>query len=274
MLMFKILGIGWIRQGWRNVKKPGGYKNGDVDQHGLLSPGANRASGHHNIKPDDFIQSHHPIQDAWAKRRINGYKRNKALGILLPSSSGMSHANISLAQRLRRSANGGWNTTLRDEFNIGYREMLNAGVPTKQAQKAFKQAYKYFDNLRNQNLNNPFFNIQESNMNQILGIKLPPIYEKFLNKIELGNIFSVDGTGIDFYSISDLEERNITYDIQKEEPRFLLIGQDGDLGFFIKDGQDDIYSNDLGAIGSLEMDRISDNINNFIEYAKENYDDL
>ena len=111
-------------------------------------------------------------------------------------------------------------------------------------------------------------------MNQILGIKLPPIYEKFLNKIELGNIFSVDGTGIDFYSISDLEERNITYDIQKEEPRFLLIGQDGDLGIFIKDGQDDIYSNDLGAIGSLEMDRISDNINNFIEYAKENYDDL
>ena len=37
--------------------------------------------------------------------------------------------------------------------------MLNAGVPTKQAQKAFKQAYKYFDSLRNQNLNNPFFNI-------------------------------------------------------------------------------------------------------------------
>ena len=53
-----------------------------------------------------------------------------------------------------------------------------------------------------------------------------------------------------------------------------MIGQDGDVGFFIKDGQDDIYSNDLGAIGSLEMDRISDNINNFIEYAKENYDDL
>ena len=145
--------------GLAKCKKPGGYKNGDVDQHGLLSPGANRASGHHNIKPDDFIQSHHPIQDAWAKRRINGYKRNKAPGILLPSSSGMSHANISLAQRLRRSANGGWNTTLRDEFNIGYREMLNAGVPTKQAQKAFKQAYKYFDSLRNQNLNNPFFNI-------------------------------------------------------------------------------------------------------------------
>ncbi|WP_317162799.1 RHS repeat-associated core domain-containing protein [Tenacibaculum maritimum] len=149
----------WIDPFGLDCKRPGGYKNGDVDLHGNLSPGKNRANGHKNIKPDNLVQSHHGIQDAWAKKNINNYKRNSAPATLLPSSSGMSHAKISAAQRARRRAQGGWNTSLKEEFNISYKEMIDAGTPKAQAQKALKDSYKYFDSLREHNLNNPFFNI-------------------------------------------------------------------------------------------------------------------
>nr|WP_305069868.1 RHS repeat-associated core domain-containing protein [Flavobacterium covae] len=148
----------WVDPFGLECKRPGGYKNGDVDPHGNLSPGINRATGHTNTRPDNFIQSHHPIQDAWAQKNITGYNRDLAPATLLPSSSGMSHAKISAAQRARRKLDG-WNTTLKEEFNTSYREMLDAGVPKSQAQKALKDSYKYFDSLREQNLNNPFFNI-------------------------------------------------------------------------------------------------------------------
>ena len=139
--------------------RPGGYITGDVDAHGNLSPGVNRALGHANIRADNFIQSHHGIQDAWARRRINGYVRNQAPATLLPSASGMSHSNVSAAQRARRRTQGGWNTTLKEEFNISYKEMIDSGVPRSQAKKAMKDSYKYFNELRGQNLNNPFFDI-------------------------------------------------------------------------------------------------------------------
>ncbi|EPR6523891.1 RHS repeat-associated core domain-containing protein, partial [Escherichia coli] len=122
--------ISWIDPlGLSACNAPGGYKKGDIDSHGSLSPGTNRAVGHGNNRSDGFIQSHHPIQDAWAQKWINEYKRNDAPGILLESSSGAPHANISAAQRGRRSVPGGWNTTLKHEFNKSYQEMINAGVP-------------------------------------------------------------------------------------------------------------------------------------------------
>ena len=55
-----------VDNGTGNAKRPGGYRNGDVDEHGYLSPGVNRAPG--NIASDNRIQSHHPIQNEWAKR--------------------------------------------------------------------------------------------------------------------------------------------------------------------------------------------------------------
>ena len=59
-----------------NASRPGGYVAGDVDKHGLLSPNENRAKGNHNIKSENQIQSHHPIQYAWAKKwaKKNGRK--------------------------------------------------------------------------------------------------------------------------------------------------------------------------------------------------------
>ena len=46
-------------------------------------------------------------------------------------------------------------------------------------------------------------------------------------------------------------------------------------GFFIKKHSDDtIYMNDLGALGSFEMKRISASIYEFINYAREHYDEM
>ena len=54
-----------------------------------------------------------------------------------------------------------------------------------------------------------------------------------------------------------------------------MIGQDGDMAFFIeKDSDDTIYKNDLGALGSCEMEEVSKDIYEFIEYVKEQYEML
>ncbi|WP_446718900.1 hypothetical protein [Gilliamella sp. ESL0250] len=89
---------------------------------------------------------------------MTSYRSNAAPATLL-QSSGLPHANISQAQRARRSLNEGWNTTLKQEFNISYREMLDAGVPKAQARKVLNDSYKYFDRIRSDNINNPFFDL-------------------------------------------------------------------------------------------------------------------
>jgi hypothetical protein len=127
-------------------KRPGGYQVQDADAHGNLSPGRNRALGHKNEASDNLVQSHHGIQHEWAKLNVAGYKKNEAPGVLLPSSSGMSHANISSAQRTRRATEG-FNTDIRYEFNTSYREMIDAGVPESVTRKAMIQSYKYYNNL-------------------------------------------------------------------------------------------------------------------------------
>lgn len=98
-------------------------------------------------------------------------------------------------------------------------------------------------------------------------IQFPSNYVSFLEDIEDGQVFEINGSGKYLYGPTDLAERNTTYEIQQYEPDYFLIGQDGDLGFFIKRTENDesIYSNDLGAIGSLEMEKEADNISEFIK---------
>ncbi|MCG8708050.1 SMI1/KNR4 family protein [Brenneria sp. 4F2] len=92
-----------------------------------------------------------------------------------------------------------------------------------------------------------------------LGKKLPNAYKKFLSE-EVGSkeCYEINNGGcvVYIYNVLDLIERNQTYAIQNVEPDYLLIGQDGDLGYFIclGDNDDKIYSLDLGALGSLELD--------------------
>jgi hypothetical protein len=47
----------------------------------------------------------------------------------------------------KRRQPGGWDTDIRTEFNLSYREMIDAGLSPKDAQRLIRQNYKYFDSL-------------------------------------------------------------------------------------------------------------------------------
>ena len=116
---------------------------------------------------------------------------------------------------------------------------------------------------------------EELRMNNQIDLVLPKLYAEFLSKIDKAGEFVIENTGITLYSRLDLLERNSTYQIEEWEPDFFLIGQDGDVAFFIKkDSDDTIYMNDLGALGSLEMKPISLNIFEFVQQVSEHYDDI
>ena len=116
---------------------------------------------------------------------------------------------------------------------------------------------------------------EELRMNNQIDLVLPNVYAEFLSKMDKAGEFVIENTGITLYSRLDLLERNSTYQIEGWEPDFFLIGQDGDVAFFIKKDSDDaIYMNDLGALGSLEMKPISLNIFEFVKQASEHYDDI
>ena len=116
---------------------------------------------------------------------------------------------------------------------------------------------------------------EELRMNNQIDLVLPNVYAEFLSKIDKAGELVIENTGITLYSRLDLLERNSTYQIEEWEPDFFLIGQDGDVAFFIKkDSDDTIYMNDLGALGSLEMKPISLNIFEFVQQASEHYDDI
>ena len=73
-------------------------------------------------------------------------------------------------------------------------------------------------------------------------INFPPLYLKFLESIEgeeCVDIFNEAGAGAYLYGRASLAERNETYEVALYEPDFYMIGQDGDLGFFIKLNSDD-----------------------------------
>ncbi|AYH46268.1 MULTISPECIES: SMI1/KNR4 family protein [Pectobacteriaceae] len=95
---------------------------------------------------------------------------------------------------------------------------------------------------------------------KFIGKGLPIAYKKFLfeevGENEAYEIQNSRGDLIYIYNYHDVIERNKTYTIQDVEPNYFLIGQDGDIGYFIylHDNSDKIYSLDLGALGSLDMD--------------------
>lgn len=116
---------------------------------------------------------------------------------------------------------------------------------------------------------------EELRMNNQIDLALPNLYAEFLSKIDNSGELVIENTGVTLYSRLDLLERNSTYQIEEWEPDFFLIGQDGDVAFFIKkDSDDTIYMNDLGALGSLEMKPISLNIFEFVQQVSEHYDDI
>lgn len=105
--------------------------------------------------------------------------------------------------------------------------------------------------------------------------KFPSRYSKFLSEMKDDENYIIENTDITLYAQKYLEEINQTYEVQEFEADFFLIGQDGELGFFIKnDNSDTIYINELDSLGLVEMKSISPNIYDFIKYAKEHYDEI
>ncbi|WP_408609935.1 hypothetical protein [Lachnotalea glycerini] len=77
---------------------------------------------------------------------MSGYQRNSAPAILLETGTGKPHTYITNSQRERR-VELGYNTSIQSEFHNSYSELIDSGVNKKNAQKAIKDAYKYFDGL-------------------------------------------------------------------------------------------------------------------------------
>ncbi|MDE9537053.1 SMI1/KNR4 family protein [Xenorhabdus bovienii] len=99
-----------------------------------------------------------------------------------------------------------------------------------------------------------------------LNIKLPNSYRKFLSE-ETQDKSYIEVTGkeqenIYVYNFDYVLDRNKTYTIQEADSNYFLIGQDRDLGYFIyveKGKESDIiYSLDLGAFGSVDMEEDGD----------------
>ena len=108
-------------------------------------------------------------------------------------------------------------------------------------------------------------------MNNQIDFVQPALYDKFLSEMGEDGEFIIENTGIILYSNADLVERNTTYQIEEWEPDFFMIGQDGDLAFFIKkDSDDTIYMNDLGALGSIEMKSIAADVCEFVKHSRRN----
>lgn len=107
---------------------------------------------------------------------------------------------------------------------------------------------------------------QLNEIEKLIHTSLPSEYKRFMiENVKDSDSYEIqraNGDQIYVFNCFDLLERNDTFTVQAVEPNVLLIGQDGDLGYFLnlRKGNDEIYSLDLGALGSLDMDKESNSI--------------
>lgn len=109
-----------------------------------------------------------------------------------------------------------------------------------------------------------------------MNIKFPSLYVRFLSEEvqdkEPYELITEKEEYIYIYNIYNIQERNDVYSIQNIEPNYFLIGQDGDIGYFIyvkkNNESDNIYSLDLGALGSLEMNKEATDIYHLGKYIE------
>ena len=147
---------------------PIGLEGGNPTQYGYVSDSNNwlDSFGLSNVQeynisshgsqpsPRSPYQSHHIVQDEWAKAQgLNGYSSRQAPAILLNAEPDPNqHAIITSRQNARRDARiaGGkwkWSTTLKQELKYARADLKAAGVPEKVIRKAIKTAKEYFKGL-------------------------------------------------------------------------------------------------------------------------------
>lgn len=107
----------------------------------------------HNQQPSPRypLNSHHIIQDEWAKNQgFDFYNSGKAPTILLDATPGSNqHAIITARQNARRDARiskgkGKWETSLKQELKYAQEDLIAAGVPKDKVDEAIREAKKYF----------------------------------------------------------------------------------------------------------------------------------
>jgi uncharacterized protein YukE len=99
------------------------------------------------------LQSHHPIQQEWAKQNLFNYKGRSAPTITIESGKGYPHYFISQLQNARRDAReaagkGKWSSSLQEELEYIVSDMQKIGYSRKTIEDTLEQQYKMLDKLK------------------------------------------------------------------------------------------------------------------------------
>lgn len=98
------------------------------------------------------LQSHHGLQQEWAKQNLPGYNPNLAPTITIETGKGSPHTAISNAQNARYrdrkdSGQGVWSSTLDQELNSILGDLRSAGFSDATISKVLTQQYSMLDKL-------------------------------------------------------------------------------------------------------------------------------
>ena len=101
------------------------------------------------------LQSHHGLQQQWAKENLSqyGYNPNLAPTITLETGKNLPHAIISNAQNARRNfrvanGKGKWSSNLQEELQYIVTDFVNAGFCKDTINKVLEQQYEMLDKLK------------------------------------------------------------------------------------------------------------------------------
>ncbi|MEC2077055.1 T7SS effector LXG polymorphic toxin [Metabacillus fastidiosus] len=100
------------------------------------------------------LQSHHGLQQEWAKNNLSQYGYNYKLAptITIETGKGLPHTIINNAQTARRnervaSGVGKWSTTLQEELQFAVEDLTKAGFSRNTISQVLEQQYKMLDKL-------------------------------------------------------------------------------------------------------------------------------
>ena len=101
------------------------------------------------------------------------------------------------------------------------------------------------------------------------GYDLPRRFKEFLLHCSGSEMFETSDATARIIKPANLVNRNRVYEVQAYEPEYIMFAQDGDIGLFLKrDGSEIIYQNDLGALGSLEMQPVAKSIEELVSKSR------
>jgi hypothetical protein len=100
------------------------------------------------------LQSHHPLQQQWAKENLGGYGYDPHMAptITIETGEGFAHSIISARQSARRDARvaagrGKWSSTLQEELGYTVEDLRAGGFSDDSINKIMAQQYKMLDKI-------------------------------------------------------------------------------------------------------------------------------